>query len=130
MAQQFAQAYLDLQQQRWSRPEFLGRYQILAQTLLRALECGDITEEDFWLDDKAVISKISQSPDQQIQLNLHQLRQPLLFKIPTHPHNKFRYVDPEVMFGRATRKLSDIHHGFALQIASAKAADTQSYVNI
>lgn len=119
----FARRFLRLQAEHWGSREAVTRFNYLAQVLRWALEAGVITHEDFDRDDAYVVGRLMASKEPLVWQGLDLLRRK---QVPTGKntvtlYKKFRFVDPITHKGR----LSEIHPGFASELAAARAENDQ-----
>lgn len=121
----FALNYLETQENLWSRNESAIRYMFFTKILKVAMKKQIITFSDFWSDDESVLAKLHKADDAGIN-KLFRIMQEYkqLSYLPKSDkilHKKFRYVDPEILAGNNTVRLSTIDKDFIKEIARAQA---------
>ena len=112
-AKAFAEDFLEMVQF-WASPQSLAVTNLIADVLGEALKKGIITEQDFFLDDYAVLEKLNASKDGQILKKLALLSPK--FKAVEDPVNydykakeKLRYIDPLVIENGKRLRVSEAY---------------------
>lgn len=112
-AREFAREFFKLQKEHWAGEQAKARYFILAGVLKKALEKNIISMGDFSKTDMEIINKLNKSFDKEILEGLELLKKGFKIEASTDDSGivlkkKFRYVDPEVLFGKKIKRLSEV----------------------
>ena len=116
-AKLFAFGYLNTSKGYWTNPLFGGSYEVLCSALRIAFEKGAVSEEDFFLTDNEVISKMRMMNDEKVDHYLDNVDWANLeecglgdaeFKVLL----KVRYVDPLFIDGDRVIPYSDADPAF------------------
>jgi len=111
IAEDFARGYMDLQNNHWGGNQARARYYILSNILKKALKNKIISLNTLMETDQKVISILEEKGDKFILDNLNLLRNGLLvinYEKGIELKKKFRYLDPEVYYGKSILNLSKI----------------------
>lgn len=123
----FGRAYLKLQTEHWGGYEATARYHQFSSALRMALVSGEVTPEDFLVDDDHVTNKLKTSTNQQIQSTLELLRQKPL--PPTQDgvkvYKKFRYINPPFVSSTFIIRLTEQDLAFKNLLDEARAQNKQ-----
>lgn len=110
-------------QRRCESFEVATRYNVLSRVLRRALELHVISMNDFWNDDAYVLGRLESSDDAFITRGLALLKHRDLsfMERATVPIvKKFRWVDPDVVVGDKTEKLSILKSEYVVDLVQAR----------
>ncbi|NTU72641.1 HD domain-containing protein [Candidatus Roizmanbacteria bacterium] len=122
-AYHYAYRYLRQNQEHWTGFEATTRYRIFADVLRRALDLKVIMFGDLWIHDEHVVNKLKQSTDKEIQRMLALLRHKSLEFLPKSKrvaHKKFRWVDPLILVGNVTKRLSEISKTYCHDLEASR----------
>ncbi len=113
----FATNFLKRQTNHWGGYEAMMRYHLFSKVLKRALDLKILSDKDFYKNERFVLNKIEKSQDKMIREILKLLENKPLKKAKNNSgkkiFKKFRYVDPLVLMGLGTRRLSNLRPEFS-----------------
>ncbi len=118
----FAQIYLAFQK-RCESYEVATRYDVFSRVLKRALTLSVIFMNDFWEDDAYVLERLEASSDDFIRRGFALLKHrdlSFMERDVVPKVKKFRWVDPDVLIGDETRRLSERSPEYAARLVSAR----------
>jgi len=112
----FATNFLELQTNHWGGYESTVRYHLFSEALKIALKEGIVLERDFYKDEEAVLSKIKEGPNEEIERMLVVLKKKEIKEFEGTSGRrivkKFRYVDPKIIVNGKLVRLSQMHPRF------------------
>ncbi len=120
----FARDYVSLNETHWASFQSMSRYKILAAILKRGIDIGVIHFDDLWKTDGEVINVLCSSSDAFIIHWLAVLRNKDLSALPKENEptvKKFRHVDPLVIVGDKSERLSTLNSDFKIELEAARA---------
>lgn len=111
----FASNFLRLQAEHWGFPETAKRYHLFAHILKCGIDSGLFVESDFYGGETPIIQKLESCQDDEIKKGLKILSDPNFPYVNRGEKifKKFRYVNPLVLVGLETRRLSDLRPEFS-----------------
>lgn len=106
----FSENFLTLMTNHWGGYEQMIRYHLFSNALLKALEIGTVSEKDFYDVEEAILQKIENCADREIQNTLKLLAKNDLRDLERNSgkkvFKKFRYVDPTVLIDGTPKNAS------------------------
>ncbi len=127
-ADDFARAYLKLQEECWGGYEAGTRYGVLADLFRQAIAAGDLTLADFDGDEEQVIGKLLDIKGKKYSDVLKILEKTDLSSLPKADQpvfRKFRYVDPKYLSGAQIVRLSGSDPYFKRLLNEARERDAK-----
>lgn len=116
----------------WNFPQTLASFEFFGQTIRRAFEIGQLTEEDLFGTDTQVLNKLRAIEDEEIQSllkkqnpNLEIIFDEANFDFDTR--GKVRYIDPPITTAEGVKSLSKIDKNFASEIEKFKKEVVEGY---
>tara|TARA_Y100000310_G_C20567554_1_gene756302 strand:- start:215 stop:1204 length:990 start_codon:yes stop_codon:yes gene_type:complete len=121
----FARRYLVLDCEFWAGPWYMSGFYYLALAVKRGLEIGVILEEDLFLEDKEVYSKLKESGDGEILSALEMLPKCKDAKVVSEKtdivyKSKVRFIDPKVLVDGELVRVSMLFPSFLLELEEHK----------
>ena len=109
--------YIAADKASWANFREVGLYELAARAISRGLDCGAITEADFWGEDRPVWARLQAHPDPQLQRLLALVTPDTRFlwddEQPTfRVSTKIRTIDPEVVIDGQGVPLSRLDERF------------------
>ena len=136
-AEAFANDYLELDKRIWADPKESAIYELLAQAIRHALDKKILTSDDMFTDDETVYYKLHASKDPYIIKKLMYLTPAFRIEEATpeqyhlHVQTKIRYVDPKIVVGKTTRRLSTLSPKYKTKLEQHIKTGKQGwYVNV
>lgn len=121
----FAKNFLNLQLQHWGSNSIATRYFDFSIILKKALQKSIIKQEDFFLDEDLIMSKLYASHDREIDERLKLLEKADYIQIRAKSNQKinkkFRYVDPRVLIDGKIKRVSELYPEFKKKIERERA---------
>jgi HD superfamily phosphohydrolase len=114
-AKEFAQEFMQRQEEHWSGFQARARYALLGKALKIALETGEIQKKDLFTDDETVLLILENSENPEIKRILSDL---LEGRLPEslETRKKIRFIDPAVIHGNGMTKLSELDSDYRKKI--------------